>query len=218
VNSGPRFDNFELSAKRAASSCIISNELIRLSNIDVERVVVNDLLDAIATAVDFSFLSGTGSGQNQPLGILGRATTGSDPVGSVTFGGTATFDKLVDFEAACDLKNVVPDGTAGYVTSVGTKTAFKKRPKVATYPHYLWENDQINGYRAVATNQLSDSNKVIFGAKWSEAVLATWGVIDLVSDRFSNAHLNAAVITTTLLLDVGFYHACAFAISADAGT
>ena len=170
--------------------------LLEQSSLEIENVVRNDLVNVLALALDEAVLVGTGPANSQPLGILGYPsnTAGQAKYSSrapdVTFGGPASWDAVLDLEFNCESANVQTDGTGGYVSSPGTKRKWKATPKVAGLPSFLWESiggeDQVNGYRALASNQLAVSNQVVFSPRWSDVVVALWPAFDIVVDKYTH--------------------------------
>ena len=108
--------------------------------------------------------------------------------------------------------------TAGYACSVATKAKLKTAPKISGYPVYLWNDDnKVNSHPAIASNQLSATNQLIYSPCWRQAVVALWGALDVVIDAYTYASLFKTIIACTLLLDVQFAHANLFCISTDSG-
>lgn len=78
----------------------------------------------------------------------------------------------------------------------------------AGYPIYLWgDNNQMNGYRAAATNQVPSNlskgtgtnlTAMIFG-DFSTLMYAFWGGIDVLVDPYSNS--TAGTVRVVALID-----------------
>ena len=86
---------------------------------------------------------------------------------------------------------------------------------MSAFPRYLWQDDQINGYAAWSTNQITD-NKVIFG-NFADLLIGSWQGVDLVVDPYTRAGTGEIVITITQPLDVAVRHPQSFTVSTDAG-
>jgi hypothetical protein len=201
--------------------------LLRQSSLEIENVVRTDLVDVLALAVDEAALTGLGAANNQPLGILNYP---SNPAGTynytkraadVTFGGPANWDAVLDLEFNCESANVQTDGTGGYVSSPATKRKWKAAPKIAGFPSFLWESadgeDRVNGYRALASNQLAATDQVIFSPRWSDVVIGLWPGFDLIIDNVTYFDSGLIIVTVNLLADVGFRRVVSFSASTDAG-
>jgi hypothetical protein len=221
------FDQVGLFPKRVCGVTRFSNSLLKQSSLEIENVVRNDLVDVLALALDQAALTGTGVANNQPAGLLSYGANAAGAydyklrAADVTFGGAATWDGVLDFEFNCESGNVQSDGTAGYVSSPAVKRKWKGAPKITGFPSYLWESiggeDKVNGYRALASNQLAATNKVIFSPRWSDVIIGLWPGYDLVIDRFTQMDSGTIIVTVNLLADVGFRRVLSFCASADAG-
>lgn len=207
-----------ISPKRASSQTVASKQVFTQSLLDMKQVVVGDMVKNIAVAQDNAVLLGLGSASNQPLGIFQYSTT---PVAGYNWvnltsvsSGAPTWAQVLSFEEAVEASNSVSDGTGAYIASVFVKNLWKQTPKNASSNvSYLWEsNETVNGYRGLATNQLS-GNQVVFSNRWSDVVVCHWGVLDIVVDEFTAASANKVIFTVTLLMDVYLKYGPAFCIS-----
>jgi len=215
------FDRIVLSPKRIVAQTNFSSQLLKQSSLQIDEMVRTDLSKGIGTALDAAALVGTGV--NMPLGILnypanaaGAAAYGSTAP-EVTFAGAASWPAVLDFEGNVEALDQVSDGTGGYVASTKTKRKWKALQKNVNYPSYLWENDSVNGYRALAINQLAATDRVIFSSRWSDCLIGMWPAIDIVSDPFSMAEYSIVKVVTNLLADVQFRYALSFCPSTDSG-
>jgi len=219
--SDPSFDVVLLKPKRIGSETFYSQQLLRQSSLQVDELVRADLSKGIAVALDNAALLGTGI--NMPLGILnypsnaaGAAAYGLTAT-EVTFAGAATWPAVLDFEGNVEALDQVSDGTGGYVASTKTKRKWKALQKSINYPSYLWENDTVNGYRALASNQIGTSDRVVFSSRWSDCIIGMWPAIDIVSDPYSLIEFNLVKVITNLLADCQFRFALSFCPSTDSG-
>jgi HK97 family phage major capsid protein/HK97 family phage prohead protease len=228
--SNPTFGQVPLSPKRYGAATAYSRQLVVQSTIDVENFVRLDLAAAVARAFDFAVLAGPGTG-GSPTGII--ATAG---IGSVTFGGAATWAKVVDFETAVAAANA-DYGALAYVTTPATRGKWKQTPKVSGQPMgFLWQDSGyvpvipsvgspatpeqppigiVNGYRAIAST-IIPTNRVIFG-NFADAILAMWIPLEVVVDPYSLALNHQVRVVVNALGDVGVRHAASFAASTDTG-
>ncbi len=74
--SQPQFGQIVLSEKTLVAMVPISNKLIRLSSVAVDRIVRNDLVNAIALKEDAAFIRGAGT-EYSPRGLLYWAAPGN---------------------------------------------------------------------------------------------------------------------------------------------
>lgn len=219
--SNVTFGQIQLTPKRICTVTVLSKQLITQSNAAIEDFVTNEILLSLAKEIDRQILCGTGQ-NNEALGVLS-----TEGVGSVTFGGAPTRDKLIDFEDSVCAANADDLGEMAYIVPSTVRTKWKKTLKIAagTIPSYLWDDGEwddgsndgcVNGYRACSTNQLTDG-KVIFGAL-SQAYLGFWGAgADVTIDHWTLADRNQVKVTTNWLFDCAIRNPAAFAISTDSG-
>ena len=186
----------------------------------MENFIRDDLLKVVALKWDKLVLEGSGEG-SEPTGILN-----TEAIGSVTFGGAPTWQKMLAFEKSLAVANA-DVGAMAYVTTPTTKTNLKAVPKVAnsTFPIFIWEDGKwadgsgdgtVNSYRAASTNQIS-GDAVVFG-HWADAVLALFGTgVDLLVNPYSMDLEGKVRITLNSFIDVAVRHAASFVWSADSG-
>ena len=79
----------------------------------------------------------------------------------------------------------------------------------------VWQNNQVNGYGAEASNQVP-SDRVIFG-NWADALFADWDGMDVVVDPYSLKKKGQVEITIQLMTDFAVRHAESFCASTDSG-
>jgi hypothetical protein len=192
-----------------------TKELFVQSSLDVENFVRNDLVKSVAVKMDEFAL--TGAGGVEPLGV--RNTNG---IGAITFGGAATWDKVVSFETAVATQNA-DIGRLSYITSPTVREKWKTTPKIAGYPKYLWKGSikypdadgEANWYQAFSTNQITDST-VCFG-NFEDEIFLMWGGWDVTIDPFSLAQSATVQVVLNVFVDNIVRHAGSFAWSTDSG-
>jgi hypothetical protein len=175
-----------------------SKQLMLQSSVDVENFVRDDMMKVLA-------------------GIKG--TTG---IGAMTFGGAATWAKVLEFETALAIANA-DIGRMAYIVSPDVRAKWKAIPKVvaSVYPIFLWETSvkwpdaegEVNGYRTYSTNQIDASNAA-FG-NWEDAIFGMWGGLDIVVDPYTNAQTATINVTINAYVDNAVRHAASFAWSTD---
>ena len=224
TKSSPTLDQVMLSPKRTNAIVEYSRQLLIQSSVDVENWLREDLLAQIGIKLDYFMLNGQGAA-SEPLGI-----TQTPGVGSVAFGGTATWPAVLQFENALATANADQDMKPGWVTTPNVRKAWKSiavaltgATTVSARP--LWEkggfNDGtsdgiVNDYRATATNQVLN-NEVVFG-NWKELILGLFGTgIDILVNPYSRDTDGMIRITANCYSDVAIRHAASFCVSADPG-
>lgn len=222
TKSTQALDQILLSPHRVGAWNDYTRQLLLQSSIDVENFIRDDLMKVLALKWDALILNGQGAG-SEPLGVLN--TPG---IGSVVFGGAATYGKVVDFETALAVLNA-DEGNMAYATSPSVRGAWKKIAAALTgatavingAQNAIWapsgtpgEGD-VNGYRAIASNQIPN-NLVIFG-NWGEIIHGLYGGYDVIVDPYSRDTEAAVRIVVNSFGDVAIRHAASFCASADAG-
>ena len=210
ADSNLTLDNVSLSPKTLQSTTSYSRQLLAQGAINVDSLVANDLASINALEIDRASLHGTNAA-NQPEGIYAAAG-----VNSVAFGGTVSFDKLVDMETEIATDNADME-TMAYLTTPGVKGKAKKTPELAnTVNNAIWRNNEINGYRAEASNQVSKILGVgtnehgIILAVWSELLFGEWGAMEIITDPYRLKKQGMIEVTTFNMVDIKRRHDEAF--------
>jgi HK97 family phage major capsid protein len=200
-----------LKPHRLSVEVIASNALLTQSAMSVDQLLINSLRRAVAVAFNTGALLGNaGTGVDQLTGLVDIAG-----LPTVTFGATATYAKLLNFEKTLDLANVEPDASSAWIVSATTKNKWSQTPKIAGFPNYLYsDNDRVIGFPAYATTLLESTNKAVFG-RFSDLVIGTWGGLGILTDRYSLAEYNKTRYIVTLLMDCLVQRTESFCWSAD---
>lgn len=194
-----------------------TKQLMLQSSVDVENFVRDDLMAVLALKADYLVLQGKGGAD--PLGI--SQTTG---IGSITFGGTASWERVIAFETALALANA-DLGRMAYVMPPEVRAKWKTVMKLpnSTFPVFLFEDTlpnwdsegKVNGYRSYSTKQI-DLSQVVFG-NWEDDILGMWGGLDLVVDPYTSAQTASVNVTINAFIDNAVRHAASFCWSTDSG-
>lgn len=187
-----------------------SRKLILQSAIDVENFIRMDLVKIIGLEVDRVGLYGTGT-NSQPRGIANQ--TGINTVSFAT-GGQPTFAELVSMEtkvAAAD----ADFGTLAYATNPTMRGYLKTTPKIgATFPVFIWEDGEVNGYRAEVSNQIvtgtAPNNGDVFFGNWADLIMGMWSGLDLLVDPYSNSTAGTIRIVALQDVDIAVRHPVSF--------
>lgn len=219
TESTPAVGQLSLSPKRVSGFTDYSRQLLIQGSIDVENFLRMDLMTVMAIKWDYLGINGSGSA-NQPRGILN--TSG---IGSVTFGGAAVWDDMLDFEQDVADANAEA-GALAYLTTNAARRKLKAKTKIdsSQYSDFIWEKPTgfpgalpgdgvINSYLAVATLQVA-SDKMIFG-NFRDLIIAGFGAPDLIVDPFTRATEGTNRITINQFGDIGVRHAGSFSASTD---
>jgi HK97 family phage major capsid protein len=198
----------------------LSRNFLKQSSLDAEMFARTDLAKSVAHELDRVGLNGSGANA-QPLGILQNSNVTVVPLG--TNGGAPTWTSIVGLEAAVAEKNA-DIGPGAYVASPGVRGTMKVTPKTsAGYPVFLWEDEEVNGYPALATNAMPNNltkgygtglGSIIFGI-WETLCIGMWGGLDVLVDPYTGSSAGTVRIVTLADVDVELRYNEAFAVSTD---
>lgn len=192
------------------STTSYSRQLLAQGSIDTDALVRSDLSQIHALALDLAALHGSGA-SNQPTGIYSASG-----VTSVAFGGSITFAKVVDMESQI-AANDAELGALAYLATPETRGKAKQAQIfTGTNGNPVWQDGEMNGYRAEATNQLSkvlgagtNEHGLIFG-HWASLLIGEWGAIEVVTDPYRLKKQGMIELTTFQLVDVAVRYGTAF--------
>lgn len=193
----------KMSPKTIAGSIPITRRLMQQSTPDIDLLARNDLMEGLGLGIDTAIFMGTGL-NNQPLGIKNQ--TGVNAI-TVPAGG---FDwgSLVDFETEIAEANALADYIA-YLMRPSTRGYLKKTEKSAGTAKYLYEDNEVNGYKADVSTIFD--NDAILAGDFSQALLGVWGALDLMVDKSTKAASGGTVLRVFQDADVAVRHPSAFA-------
>lgn len=188
------------SPKTFSGTTSFSRQLMLQSTPAIDRLIEDDLNRIANLAIDKAVFHGTGL-NGQPKGIIA-----TDGVGLGTVKTTFSYADLVAMETAVADANL-DAGTMAYVTTPTLKGTLKTTEKATNYPLYLWENEVVNGYKAMATKQV-DAGFLLFG-DFGQIVIPKWGGYDVVVDPYTNK-AGLIYVTIHVSMDVILRYAAAF--------
>ena len=186
-------DQVNMSPKTCGAYVDYSRRLLLQSSIDVEGMVRNDLARVIALELDRVGIYGTGS-SNQPLGI--NNTSG---IGSQTLTNFGTFAEYIGMETDVAVANA-DAGSLRYIVNASARGALKSTEKASNTAQFVFENNEINGYPVIVSNQLQN-NDALFG-DFSMLIMGMWSGLDLTVDPYAGA--TAGTVRIIALQDVDF--------------
>jgi HK97 family phage major capsid protein len=216
TNSQQVLGQIALTPKRVGATEQYSKQLIMQSSPDIEAFIRDDLFKVIALRWDYLGIAGQGA-LSEPLGILN--TPG---VGSVTFGATPTYIKLIAFRTAIRKLNVMDPLTWLSTSAVqgalsGIAEALTGATTIGGSQNAIWKPDnKVVGMPAIDSQQIP-LDLVILGA-FSQLIQALWGGLDVVVDYWTLADKAEIKLTINTWGDFAVRHPQAFCISTDSGT
>ncbi len=188
---------------------------LKQTSLDVENFVRNDLATVIAIEMDRVGFYGSGSGaepkgvgQNSSVTTVPLATDGDDP----------SFASMVAMETAVAAANA-DLGALAYVTTPAARGKMKVTEIAENTARFIWENNQINGYSAYATNQLPSNltkgtgtalSAALFG-NWNDLLIGLWGGLDVVVNPYSGDTAGSVKITMMQDCQIALRHTESFA-------
>ena len=195
--------NVSMSPKSLGAFTDITRQLMIQSSIDVENLVRNDLAASMAIAIDDAALEGSGSSGN-PTGITN--TSGINTV-SLSSAAAPTFSEMVQMETAVRVDNALL-GDLAYIVHPTNYGTLKTTEKATNTAQFVAVNDEINGYRAVVSPQLT-ANNYVFG-NFNDLLVGMFGGLDITVDPFSQSSTGTVRIVALQSVDVAVRHAVSF--------
>lgn len=198
-----------LSPKRASAFTEPSKQAIIQSEIGIEAMLRQDLVDGVAVLMESQGINGSGSSPNA-RGI--RNVSGIGSVVGGTNGLALAWSHIVDLEAAAANANAMGTERAGYLTNTKVVGSAKKTQKATNLP-FVWDGGErpLNGYRALVTNNVPSNltkgtasgicSSAVFSSDWSMFVLGLFGGQDVTVDPYTLASTGQVRITLNQFFD-----------------
>lgn len=162
--------------------------------------------------------SGTG-GSGAPTGLFSVSSTNDITIG--TDGGALDWSLVVQFETETATDNALMD-RLGYLTTPGVAGQLKTIKRDVAGNGFIWEgsgtSSTVNGYRAMATNQMpstltkgsgSNLHGMIFG-NWAELLIGQWGGVDLLVNPYTKGKEAQIEFIINAWYDIAVRHAASF--------
>ena len=198
-----------LSPKNVAALTEISHQLMQQSSPDVESMVMNDLAQVLALAVDVATLRGSGL-SGQPQGIVGTSGVGTFDTDS-----TNTFADVLDAQVDVMAANALRPGCA-YVADPASAALLMGRSRFASTDTPIWNGSLLEGTMAGfpcrATNQMS-ANTMLFGL-WPSIIVAEWGQLELMVNPYSDFTRGLSAVRAWYAMDTAMRYPAAFSYDA----
>ena len=205
TESQPTIGQLSLSPKNVAAMTELSHQLMQQSTPDAEQMVLDSIARDIALAVDVGVLRGSGN-SGQPQGIVGTVGVGSVSGTSLAAAG------VLEFQSDVAAANALNTG-CGYVTTPAVAALLMVRPELPTTGDIrLWKVNMLAGtmfdFRAMSSNQMSSAT-MLFGW-WDSVILAEWGVLELMTNPYSDFTRGLTAVRGWYTCDVGMRYPAAF--------
>ncbi len=182
----------------------------------IEQLVRNDLAFVIAQAIDTAALIGDGA-SNNPTGI-----TQTSGITSVTFGGTPTWGKILEFSTELMTDHALM-GSLGWIAEPKAVKTMRSTEKVAGHPEYIMNGvNELAGYPLLQTTTLpnvGNESTIVFG-NWSDLLIGYWSAVDiLVNPYHSDVYSKGGVKINALQdCDIAVRHPESFVVATDLAT
>lgn len=203
--------------------CQHSKRFLKQSSIDAENFLRQDLMEAVALAIDTGALNGDGTGNN-PTGILQNSNVALVEIDS-TNGGAPTWAKVVEMETDVANSNAA-FGSLGYVTNSKVIGKLKTTEKATNTAQFIYMGGNLNGYKVGVSNAMpSNASKgsgtnlssMIYG-NWNDLLVGLWGGLDLVVDPYSQSTKGIVVISIFQDCAIALRRAASFTRCTDIAT
>lgn len=222
-----------LAFKSLAAGTAFSRQMLfsaASGNYDLEAIVENDIAAVIGLAMDLGALAGSGA-SNQPQGLLSNTNIGSVTLGAN--GGTMAWGSWVDLETAIGDANA-DTARMAYITNTKQRGVAKKSAVLGNTATGapIWSGTPdtmdgvVNGYRAIASNQVprnltkgtaaSICSAVIFGAFEHQLIGIFGNGYETIVDPYSKKYQGMVEVTAWTFFDAAQRYDGAFAAVKDA--
>lgn len=218
----PQFDQVMLTPKRVGAFAEFSKQLFVQTSAGVERIVSNDLLAAVAVAIDAAAINGSGE-DNEPLGILNQDGLLKVAIGAS--GGAVAWTHLVALQKVLAEANADTNPTA-YLTSPVVRAKLQGTIFDAGSGVTVWGRAESLGEWGVSTNVPSDLTKgsatklsAIIAGDFSQLLIGTFGdAADVIVDPYTKATEGISRVIINAFVDVAVRRPEYFAAIVDAAT
>lgn len=191
-------DQVTMMPRTVAAYTDYSRRLLIQSSVDVENMVRRDLAQVLALKIDLAGLYGTGT-NSEPLGL--KNTTG---IGTEDFAAnTPTFAEVVALESDVAAANALL-GSPVYLMNAAMRGALKTAVKESGQASYIYENNEVNGYRGDVSNQVA-ANDLWFG-NFADLLIGYFSGLDLMVDPYSNSTSGTVRVVAMQDVDMAVRH------------
>jgi len=182
-----------------------SHKLLKQSTPGIEQLIRNDLVDTLAAELDNAALNGLGA-SNEPTGILVNGSINTD-----TYTTAPNFADVVNMETLIANDNA-DIASMAYLMSPAVAATLKTADKGTDTGAYILEDGRVNGYQAIATNQMP-ADTVLLG-DFSSLLFGIWGNgIELAVDPSAGFASGSVRVRAIMAADFALRHPESFAKS-----
>lgn len=217
--SGIQLQQITLTPQAVTSYVQYSKMLLMENDPSIDNLLREDIAQQLAIAIDLAALHGTGSGQ--PTGIFGTTGIGSVALAAngLAIGNTTAYPALVSLESLVAAANA-DQGALAYLLRPSIRGVLRTTTRFASTNTPVFENEQINGYKAVVSNQIANNlttgtattitTPVLFG-NFNDLIVANFGATDIVTDPYTAGANGVVRIYARRWADIGVRRPASFA-------
>jgi hypothetical protein len=199
-----------LTPKRVTASIVVSRQLLKQSadTISLDQFLADKMKLAFASVLDQACLYGTGSANNQPLGVI--STPGTN---SVTTASPPIWTDLTNMRYLST--NYDADRTSfGWIVAPAGRRYLESNPRFTNAAASFWD---VVGKESEVSLEVNDGR--IFCGLWNYLTIgyrigdASGPAADIVTDVYTRAELGEVVITGSAYVDLAVRWPQLFAVS-----
>lgn len=170
------FSNVKLSPKRLTAYVDISNSLLVQANSDIEGLIYNDLIAAVADKLEKTILGSAAGSDTKPAGLLSTGLL------------TTTAATIADFEDLCEAEAQIENnnffGEMKYIVSPSAKAKLRAMVKGTNAgAGFVMQGGDIDGTPVLTTGNATGA---IYG-DWSQLYIGQWANISITVDKVTRA-------------------------------
>lgn len=205
----PTFRKVTMTIKDVAAYTDVTRRMIQQSTIDIEAYVRNQLVRAMAEAIDVAGLQGSGA-TGIPRGL--KNTAG---IGSVLFAAAnPTWAEVVGLESAVAAANALI-GRTGYLSNTNMRGYFKTTTKTASQGGFIIDSNgsDLNGHTYRQSNLVTAGD--LFFGNWADMMMGMWGSLALDRDTAAKFLSGGVRLRAIQSVDFGVARVGSFALGND---
>lgn len=209
----PSFDQVALTPKRLSVHVNVSKQLMIQSSLDMENVLRNDILKALAIAEDAAAINGSGS-SNQPTGIINASGIGDEGDGQ-----TINYSEIWNVIKQVDQDNALM-GDLVWLTSAAGRAKLATTEVASSTAKFLLDADnRVGGYPLFTSNNVPDNlgsgtngTAFIFG-NIADLIIGRWDGVEVLVDPYTSAASGTVRLIVSLFTDIAVRHPESFAMT-----
>jgi HK97 family phage major capsid protein len=221
--SSPTFTKASFAPKDLRGYMDVSMQLLRQSSNDIEMLLVEQIVQGNAAALDFAGFQGPGT--NSPTGILLDGDVAVTLI--ATDGGAITLAKLDEVDLA--LRGRKQYGPTAIVTTAKVRKVLRNLTLDAGSGLFVWDrrDDKIDGKPSFDTTHLPDNlvkgtsgavcSALIEGV-FSDAWYGQWGGVEILNDPYTQATSGMVRMVSNMFADFHVVRPASFQIIKDITT